>query len=118
MNQNTIYDGISERVRVNNMNYEVERDNWIEEERARERKISIWAMYDNQKDALDSHEEYCDRRAVEEEHIEAHQMTEKIQNRRKYSNTKMSKQQENAFQALLSIIIAVIMMFVFLIVTY
>ena len=105
---------ISERVRVNYMNYETERDNWIEEERARERKISIWAMYDNQKDVFDSHEEYCDRRAVEEEHKAAHQMAEKIQNRKKYSNTKMSKQQEQAFSALLSTVVAIIMMIIFL----
>ena len=108
----------SERVRVNYMNNGFEKDNWIEEERARESKISIWSMYDNRKDVFDSHEQFCDRREVEREHRRAHQMAERIQNRRQYSNTKMSKQQENAIQAVLSIIIAIIMMIVFLIATY
>lgn len=51
--------------------YEVH-DDWLEKERRREERLSVWSLFDNRLINYQEHQENCERAAVEQEHKEVH----------------------------------------------
>ncbi|MDO4199072.1 MAG: hypothetical protein Q4D13_08825 [Erysipelotrichaceae bacterium] len=98
------------------MKNELIKDNWLEEEKARESRISIWEMYDNRRDVFNEHQENCDRNNVYQEHVTMHNRYRNLSsgNSDQYYNSEFSRK----VMGIVAVSVLIVVLFILLVVFF